>query len=36
MDHPHIVEQLVIMDGLPVIEHVERVNETFVRTWWHW
>jgi hypothetical protein len=35
MDHPHIVEQLVIMDGLPVIEHVE-LNETFVRTWWHW
>jgi haloacetate dehalogenase len=24
------------MDGLPVIEHLERLNEDFVRTWWHW
>jgi haloacetate dehalogenase len=25
-----------VMDGLPVIEHLERLNEQFVRTWWHW
>jgi hypothetical protein len=24
------------MDGLPVVEHLERLNETFVRAWWHW
>jgi haloacetate dehalogenase len=24
------------MDGLPVIEHLERLNEAFVRSWWHW
>jgi haloacetate dehalogenase len=36
MDHPHAVTRLVIMDGLPVIEHLERLNERFVRTWWHW
>ena len=24
------------MDGLPVLEHLERRNETFVRHWWHW
>jgi haloacetate dehalogenase len=24
------------MDGLPVIEHLERLNENFVRAWWHW
>jgi hypothetical protein len=24
------------MDGLPVTEHLERLNEAFVRTWWHW
>jgi pimeloyl-ACP methyl ester carboxylesterase len=29
------VEQLAVMDGLPVIEHLERLNEAFVRTWWH-
>ena len=33
MDHPDVVERLVVMDGLPVIEHLERLNEAFVRTW---
>jgi haloacetate dehalogenase len=36
MDHPGRVERLVVMDGLPVIEHLERLNEAFVRAWWHW
>lgn len=36
MDHPDAVTHLVIMDGLPVVEHLEHLNETFVRTWWHW
>ena len=27
---------LVVMDGLPVVEHLERLNEPFVRNWWHW
>jgi haloacetate dehalogenase len=36
LDHPDAVERLVIMDGLPVVEHMERLNEAFVRTWWHW
>jgi haloacetate dehalogenase len=36
LDHPDVVTRLVIMDGLPMVEHLERLNETFVRTWWHW
>ncbi|MGI8411764.1 MAG: alpha/beta fold hydrolase [Solirubrobacteraceae bacterium] len=36
MDHPHAATRLVVMDGLPVAEHLERLNEAFVRTWWHW
>jgi haloacetate dehalogenase len=36
MDHQRAVTHLVVMDGLPVVEHLERLNETFVRTWWHW
>jgi haloacetate dehalogenase len=36
MDYPDAVTRLVVMDGLPVTEHLERLNETFVRTWWHW
>jgi haloacetate dehalogenase len=36
MDHPDAVSRLVVMDGLPVVEHLERLNEVFVRGWWHW
>jgi|SRR5690242_20050020 haloacetate dehalogenase len=36
MDHPEAVTRLAIMDGLPVVEHLERLNEAFVRSWWHW
>jgi haloacetate dehalogenase len=36
MDHPHVITRLVVMDGLPVVEHLERLNEAFVRSWWHW
>ncbi len=35
MDHPRAVTRLVVMDGLPVVEHLERLNEMFVRTRWH-
>jgi haloacetate dehalogenase len=36
LDHPDVVNRLVIMDGLPIVEHLERLNEDFVRSWWHW
>jgi len=36
MDHPDRVRALVVMDGLPVIEHLDRAGWTFARDWWHW
>lgn len=36
MDHPELVSHLVVMDGMPVIEHLERTDVTFARAWWHW
>jgi haloacetate dehalogenase len=36
MDHPDRVAHLVVMDGLPVVEHLERTDATFARAWWHW
>jgi haloacetate dehalogenase len=36
MDHPDIVDRLVVMDALPLIEHLERTDATFARAWWHW
>lgn len=36
LDHREVISRVVIMDGLPVVEHLERLNERFVRDWWHW
>jgi haloacetate dehalogenase len=36
LDHPRSVTRLAVMDGLPVIEHLERLNEQFVCAQWHW
>ncbi|MBB4743845.1 haloacetate dehalogenase [Actinoplanes octamycinicus] len=36
MDHPDRVTHLAVLDGLPVLEHLERTDETFAKTWWHW
>ena len=36
MDHPSLVSHLVVMDGLPVVEHLERTDAGFALAWWHW
>lgn len=36
MDHPDRVTHLVVMDGLPVVEHLERTDARFATAWWHW
>ena len=36
MDHPALVRKLIVMDGLPVVEHLERADWTFARDWYHW
>jgi haloacetate dehalogenase len=36
LDHPDRVDRLVLMDGLPVVEHLERADWRFARDWWHW
>jgi haloacetate dehalogenase len=36
MDHPEKVSQLVILDGVPILEALERCTEKFARLWWHW
>jgi haloacetate dehalogenase len=35
-DHPDRVSKLVVMDGLPTVEHLERCNARFAAEWWHW
>jgi len=36
LDHPDAVTRLVVMDGLPVLEQLERTDARFAQAWWHW
>jgi haloacetate dehalogenase len=36
LDHPQAVERLVVLDGVPVLEAVERCDAKFAEAWWHW
>lgn len=36
MDHPDRVIGLAQLDGIPILEHLERADWRFARDWWHW
>lgn len=36
LDHPDRTQALVILDGVPIVEAVERVDARFATEWWHW
>jgi haloacetate dehalogenase len=36
LDHPDAVERLVLLDCIPISEHLARCGERFARSWWHW
>jgi len=36
MDHPAAVTRLAILDGVPIVEALERCNARFAAAWWHW
>jgi haloacetate dehalogenase len=36
MDHPASVTHLAILDGVPIIEALERCDARFAAAWWHW
>ncbi len=36
MDYPDAVTKLILVDGLPVLEHLERADWKFARDWYHW
>jgi haloacetate dehalogenase len=36
MDFPSRVDKLVEIDGMPVVEHLERTDARFARDWYHW
>ncbi|GCA53692.1 fluoroacetate dehalogenase [Sinorhizobium sp. KGO-5] len=36
MDHPARVKKLAILDGVPILEALERCDARFASHWWHW
>lgn len=36
LDHPSRVLKLAILDGVPILEALERCNARFASKWWHW
>jgi haloacetate dehalogenase len=36
MDHPDVVTRLVVMDGVPISEALERCDARFAHDWYHW
>jgi haloacetate dehalogenase len=35
-DFPAAVSHLVVMEGVPVAEHLDRCDARFAAAWWHW
>lgn len=36
LDHPDVVDHLVVIDGVPISEALARCDATFARDWYHW
>jgi haloacetate dehalogenase len=36
LDHPHRVDRLVVLDGVPIGEALARCDASFAQAWWHW
>jgi haloacetate dehalogenase len=36
LDHPEVVDALVVLDAVPIAEALDRCDATFAQAWWHW
>ncbi len=36
LDHPANVTRLAVLDGVPIVEALERADARFAELWWHW
>jgi haloacetate dehalogenase len=36
LDAPEVVTRLVVVDCLPIVEHLDRADARFATAWWHW
>jgi haloacetate dehalogenase len=36
LDHPERISSLVVLDGVPILEALQRAGAAFAESWWHW
>ena len=36
LDHPQRLSKVALLDCLPIVEHLERIDTEFATRWWHW
>jgi len=36
LEHPDVVERMVILESMPGLERLERADWRFAASWWHW
>jgi haloacetate dehalogenase len=36
LDHPEVVRKLAVMDGIPILDALERCDARFAKRWYHW
>ena len=36
LDHPAAVTRLCVLEGMPIVERLERADWRFALNWWHW
>jgi haloacetate dehalogenase len=36
LEYPERVSALAVLDGIPIVEHLERCDARFALGWWHW
>lgn len=36
LDHPDAVSRVALLDGIPIVEHLERCDQRFAAAYWHW
>ena len=36
LDHPGAITHLAVLDGVPILDALERCDAQFAQAWWHW
>jgi haloacetate dehalogenase len=36
LEHPSVVDRLVVLEAMPLLERLERTDWRFALNWWHW